>query len=109
MNLFARKQQAEPVPALAPSRPLLSEFELAERKVQAADAHLSRLRREFLDFQEGYRLLVDMNGNIIQPLAADAATRDEISRKLHEHRIARGIALRQFHAALGEWAKVKSP
>jgi hypothetical protein len=104
MNLFRRKQEQEPMPICMEQSPL----DLAEAAVQAADAHLSRLRREFLDLQEGYRLLVDMNGNIIQPLAADAATRDEISRKLHEHRIARGIALRQFHAALGEWAKVKS-
>jgi hypothetical protein len=107
MNLFNRRTGAEPVPAAA-SPPPLSELELAERKVQAADANLSRLRREFLDLQERYRLLVDTNGNIIQPLVADDTTRDEISRKLHEHRIARGIALRQFHAALGEWAKVKS-
>lgn len=86
-----------------------SPLDLAEAAVQAADAHLSQLRREFLDLQERYRLFVDTNGNIIQPLVADNTTRDEISRKLHEHRIARGIALRQFHAALGEWAKVKSP
>ena len=85
-----------------------SPLEIAERAVQAADERLSALRREFLDLQETYRLLVDTNGNIIQPLVADSTTRDEISRKLREHRIARGIALRQFHAALGEWAKVKS-
>jgi|SRR6202158_3274171 hypothetical protein len=105
MNLFRRKQEQEPVPICTEQSPLVS----ALAAVQAADERLSALRREFLDLQERHRLLVDTNGNIIQPLVADNTTRDEISRKLHEHRIARGIALRQFHAALGEWAKVKSP
>ena len=105
-NIFRSKEPAVIAALASDSEP--TALELAEREVEAADAQLARLRREFLDLQEGYRLLVDMNGNIIQPLAADAATRDEVSRKLHEHRIARGIALRQFHAALGEWAKVKS-
>jgi hypothetical protein len=105
MNLFRRKQEQEPVSICTEQSPLVS----ALAAVQAADERLSALRREFLDLQERYRLLVDTNGNIIQPLVADNTTRDEISRKLHEHRIARGIALRQFHAALGEWAKVKSP
>jgi hypothetical protein len=105
MNLFRRKQEQEPMPICMEQSPL----DLALAAVQAADERLSALRREFLDLQEGYRLLVDTNRNIIQPLVADETTRYEISRKLHEHRISRGIALRQFHAALGEWAKVKSP
>jgi hypothetical protein len=57
--------------------------------VQAADKRLSDLHREFPELQEGYRLLVDTNGNITQPLVANQKTRDEISRKLNEHRNAR--------------------
>jgi len=104
MNLFRRKQEQEPVPICTEQ----SQLNTALAAVQAADNRLSDLRREFLELQERYRLLVDTSGNIIQPLVADETTRHEISRKLYEHRIARGIALRQFHAALGEWAKVKS-
>jgi hypothetical protein len=104
MNLFRRKQEQEPMPICMEQSPL----DLARAAVQAADERLSALRREFLELQERYRLLVDMNGNIIQPLVADDTTRYEISRKLHEHRIARGVALHQFHTALGHWAKVKS-
>ena len=104
MNLFRRKQEQEPVSICTEQSPLNT----ALAAVQGADKRLSDLRREFLDLQERYRLLVDTNGNIIQPLVTDDTTRDEIARKLHEHRIARAVALRQFHAALGEWAKLKS-
>ena len=103
MSIFCRKQNQEPVPIRTEQSPL----DTALAAVQAADDRLSDLRREFLELQERYRLLIDMDGNIVQPIG-DATTRDEISRELHEHRIARRVAMNQFHAALGEWAKVKS-
>ena len=103
LNLFRKRQNAEPASIFTEESPLAS----ALAAVQAADDRLSDLRREFLEFQKRYRLLIDMDGNIVQPIG-DATTRGELSRKLHEHRIARRVALRQFHAALGEWAKLKS-
>jgi hypothetical protein len=104
MNLFNRRTRAEPMPAPAPP---LSEFEIAEAAVKAADARIAAVSAEFQGLVKEHQLLIDRNGQIVAATLKDVADRAELETLVRTNLRARDEALGAFYRALSIYAGLK--
>jgi hypothetical protein len=104
MNLFQRKTQCTAVT----TTPVLSELELAEREVEAANERIAEVGREWRALQDEFQVTINRDGRVASAVLPPNISRDALDHLVRLNLAGRCEALAAFHRALSRYAGLKT-